>query len=94
MGVIRAHPATVCYLRGLGYEGEGNEHAALADFSRAITFWPQWPVPYDARARIYERLGETAKAQADREETAQRAKVQDVDEPASAHWTQVPHYVV
>ncbi len=64
----------VYYSRGTAYTKDGELSRAIADFTKAIRRWPQWPVPYEARACAYERLGKTKKALADREEAAQRAK--------------------
>lgn len=64
----------VYYLRGTAYTQDGELSRAVTDFTDAIRRWPQWPAPYEARAWIYQQLGETKKALADREEAARRAK--------------------
>lgn len=61
------------YLRGFAHAGLRNFKAAIKDYGRAIRRWPDWPEPYEARAEIYELLGKTKRADADREQARRRA---------------------
>lgn len=62
------------YFRGLAYMGQCDFNQALSDLSKAIIRWPKWADPYQARAEVYEKLGEFEKANKDREEAAYRAQ--------------------
>jgi tetratricopeptide (TPR) repeat protein len=61
----------VYYLRGLAASRLNELSAAAADLSRAIRRLPNWPDAYEARADVYERLGEFSKAKADRKTAAE-----------------------
>jgi tetratricopeptide (TPR) repeat protein len=61
----------VYYMRGLAASRLNELSNAAADLSRAIRKLPAWPDAYDARADVYERLGEFARAQADRAAAAE-----------------------
>ena len=62
--------ASAYYLRGV-VSGKLNDLSrAAADLSRAIRTCPQWADAFEARANVYDRLGEFKKAQADREKAA------------------------
>ena len=63
----RAH-----YFRGLAFARIGNLRRAMADYSTAITRWPNWPQPYEPRADVYEQLGKAKRATADRVEAKRR----------------------
>jgi len=58
--------------RGLARAIQGDAAAAVNDFSRAIVKVPYRPEFYEARAAAYDFLGETRKAQRDREEAEWR----------------------
>ncbi len=62
--------ASAHYLRGVASSKLNDLSQAAADFSRAIRTCPEWADAYQARAGVYDRLGEFKKAQADREEAA------------------------
>ncbi len=79
----------ICYARGAAYAKDGDLGQAIADFSRAIRRWPQWPAPYEARASLYEQQGEAKRALADRAEAARRAKSLASYEPAPEHWSAI-----
>lgn len=67
------HASRGFYLRGLAHAGLRNFSAAIKDYSRAINRWPDWPEPYEGRAEIYELIGNTKRAQADRAQAHRRA---------------------
>jgi tetratricopeptide (TPR) repeat protein len=90
-GVDPGRVAEVYHLRGTAYAGSGEQKRAVSDFTKAILRWPQWPAPYESRAAAYERLGNTRKALADRQEAAQRVKSLGNHEPAPGIWTSVIH---
>lgn len=48
--------------------GGRDDAGAIADYSQAIRLSPQWSEPYYSRAYSYERLGDHARAAADRAE--------------------------
>jgi tetratricopeptide (TPR) repeat protein len=56
------------YLRGVAASKLNDLARAAADFSRATRTYSKWADVYEARADVYDRLGESKKAQADREE--------------------------
>jgi tetratricopeptide (TPR) repeat protein len=58
--------APVYYMRGLAASRLNELSNAAADLTRAIRRLPSWADAYDARADVYDRLGEFARAQADR----------------------------
>jgi tetratricopeptide (TPR) repeat protein len=92
-GTTRSNSArvgTVYHSRGTAYAKEGDLSRAVADFTKAIRCWPQWPAPYEARARIYERLGKIDKALADREEAAQRTESLGKHESVPQRWNPIP----
>jgi tetratricopeptide (TPR) repeat protein len=73
--VSRNDPSRVSrayYFRGLAHARSNDLRRAIADFSTAITRWPNWPQPYEARADVYARLGKTQRATADRSEANRR----------------------
>lgn len=67
------HASRGFYLRGFAHSGLRNFSKAIKDYGRAIRRWPDWPEPYEARAEIYELLGKTKRADADREQARRRA---------------------
>jgi tetratricopeptide (TPR) repeat protein len=64
--------AVTSHLLGTARARLGQHKLAIRDFSVAISEHPTWAAPYESRAEIYERLGETNKAAADRDAAALR----------------------
>jgi tetratricopeptide (TPR) repeat protein len=64
--------AETAHLLGKARARLGEHRQAIRDFSFAISELPTWAAPYESRAEVYERLGETEKAAADRDKAARR----------------------
>jgi Tfp pilus assembly protein PilF len=68
-----ARPSRGYYLRGLAYAGLGDLRRAIKDYGRAIRCWPDWPEPYEARAKAFELVGDSSRARSDHDEARRRA---------------------
>ena len=65
----------IYHVRGTLYQKTGHANAALNDFNKAITIYPNNPLYYEARALLYEEMNNHGLAQQDIEK-AQRLKGQ------------------
>ena len=65
---------TSYYARGIALLAFSRFEAAIADFTKAIELRPEAVYSYLARADAYQRTGQTARAEADRETAAQLAE--------------------
>jgi tetratricopeptide (TPR) repeat protein len=63
-------------MRGDIYRGQGQLEKAIDDYTRAIRLEQNEPRLLDRRAEVYEQLGKTAEAQADREAIQRIADIQ------------------
>jgi tetratricopeptide (TPR) repeat protein len=69
-GAAQGPIGTVYYLRGVASSRLNDLEQAERDFSRALRIFPNWAAGYAARADVYDRMGEFARAEADREEAS------------------------
>lgn len=68
-------PSKALYFRGLAHAALGDLRQAVADYTTAISRWPNWPEPFEARAAAYQELGYVEKAATDRQEAARLARI-------------------
>jgi tetratricopeptide (TPR) repeat protein len=64
------------YARGVALAGLNRSREAVADFDEVVRLQPEWIYPLRARAEVFERLGEPARAEADRAEFTRRSQGQ------------------
>jgi tetratricopeptide (TPR) repeat protein len=64
------------YARGVALSGLGRDRDAIADFDESLRRKPELIYPLRARATSYDRLGDSGRAAADRDEARRREERQ------------------